>query len=135
MKRLDKTSVAYWRARTTLDENGCWVWNGYKNAEGYANVYHEGHAVEIHRLAYTIFKGTIPAGEEIDHTCWNPSCCNPDHLRALPRDTHIPLKRHLLAPTCKRGHPRTEANIYVYRGKRCCRPCNALAVRRYKGRK
>lgn len=40
------------------------------------------------------------------------------------------LARHI--EVCLRGHPRTHENIYVYHGKRLCRPCRTECVRNWK---
>lgn len=32
--------------------------------------------------------------------------------------------------SCRNGHPRTEANTYVYKGREFCRPCRAKAEAR-----
>ena len=33
-----------------------------------------------HRYAYAAFKGVIPEGLIVRHTCHNRACCNPEHL-------------------------------------------------------
>ncbi|WP_080403738.1 HNH endonuclease [Burkholderia ubonensis] len=36
----------------------------------------------VHRIIWNLFNGSKPAaGAVIRHTCDNPGCCNPTHLR------------------------------------------------------
>ena|ERR1700733_8097685 len=70
----------------------CWEWLAGKNERGYpkfAMVNAEAeipHATKTHRMesgnrvSFRIYKGPIPAGMKIRHTCDNPGCLNPDHL-------------------------------------------------------
>lgn len=41
--------------------------------------------VRAHRYAWEQINGPIPAGMVIDHTCWEHSCVNVDHLRLATR--------------------------------------------------
>jgi hypothetical protein len=61
----------------------CWWWEGYRDSQGYGQFKLEGRAVWAHRVAYRIFVGELGEGMEVDHTCGNPSCVNPDHLRLV----------------------------------------------------
>lgn len=36
-----------------------------------------------YRVVYELAVGPIPEGMTVDHTCFNPLCCNPNHLRLL----------------------------------------------------
>lgn len=63
--------------------DGCWLWTGTKNGYGYGIFLLPGEVpVRAHRFSYTHFTGKkIPKGKIIMHTCDNPPCVNPDHLR------------------------------------------------------
>lgn len=65
-------------------KNGCWLWEGYKDANGYGQWKINGKTEWAHRASYAMFRGTIPDGREIDHIarCRNPSCVRPSHLKA-----------------------------------------------------
>ena len=39
---------------------------------------------QAHIVSYETFIGPIPEGYEIDHTCRNTFCINPNHLEAVP---------------------------------------------------
>lgn len=38
-----------------------------------------------YRVVFMLHKGPIPEGMTVDHICFNPLCCNPDHLQLLTR--------------------------------------------------
>ena len=65
---------------TIPDDDGCWPWNGYRDAKGYGSVHVEGQTEKAHRVAYFIEHGYIPEGMHVLHRCDNPPCCRPDHL-------------------------------------------------------
>lgn len=62
-------------------ENGCLVWFGDTDSNGYGRLRHAGRKVYgAHKLMFELRNGPIPAGLVVRHTCDNPPCINPDHL-------------------------------------------------------
>lgn len=60
----------------------CWIWQGTRNEYGYGIFLLPGEIpVRAHRYSFENFKGEIPDNMVVMHTCDNPPCVNPDHLR------------------------------------------------------
>lgn len=71
---------AFW---AKVDKSGeCWMWNGYRDRQGYGQVCRYGKHLYAHRYALTI-SGVDVEGHHIDHICHQPSCVRPDHLRRV----------------------------------------------------
>ena len=68
----------------TTEVNGCWEWQGFVNPNGYARLqWTSADGVKTiygHRTSFRAFKGEIPVGMVVRHTCDNRKCLNPDHL-------------------------------------------------------
>lgn len=59
----------------------CWGWIGCKNPHGYNQLRYGGKNSSAHRLSYELHHGPISPGLCILHSCDNPECTNPRHLR------------------------------------------------------
>lgn len=107
----------------------CWDWTGPFSGNGYGRVTYDGRPWRVHRLVYTLIKGEIPSGLQLDHLCRNRACCNPAHLEPVTGKVNVrrsPI--HNYAKThCKQGHPFTRENTGINRSagheRRFCRTC------------
>lgn len=68
--------------RTRVKRDGeCLTWTGARHSTGYGVIRTGGKSGAAHRVAFEIASGPIPEGMQVDHTCWNYLCVNPEHLR------------------------------------------------------
>ena len=93
------------------DENGCQIWLGAIDKRGYGRfqvgTWRNKHTVFAHRFAYETFVGPLTASDVVMHTCDNPPCQTPSHLRSgshadnvadkVSKDRHDRGERHAAA--------------------------------------
>lgn len=63
-----------------IAKTGCWLWQRYKNKNGYGQIRISNSNWYAHRASYAIYRGDIPVGMCVCHSCDTPSCVNPAHL-------------------------------------------------------
>lgn len=64
------------------DENGCRIFTGALQSEGYGNIVDEnGRNLLAHRVSLAL-TGVVVEGKIVRHSCDNPPCCEPSHLKA-----------------------------------------------------
>lgn len=65
-----------------INKNGCWEWIGGTKGGGYGVFWLDGKIRGAHRVSLFLFKGLdINTKLLAIHSCDNPSCVNPDHLK------------------------------------------------------
>jgi hypothetical protein len=67
----------------------CWLWTGCKTGYGYGQLNVNGIMVRAHRVAWVLFRGSIPDGMWVLHGCDVPACVNPDHLFLGDHDANM----------------------------------------------
>lgn len=82
----------------------CWEWKRGRYAQGYGQVLFAGKVMGAHRAAYILANGEIPPGLHILHSCDNPPCCNPEHLRAGTHQDNVADK--VSRSRCRNGRGR-----------------------------
>jgi hypothetical protein len=59
---------------------GCWEWRGAKTTTGYGKIFFNCKARSAHRVSWEAFRGAIPDGMCVLHSCDNRICISPTHL-------------------------------------------------------
>jgi hypothetical protein len=60
--------------------SGCWLWIRGSNSDGYGQITMNRKQQAAHRVSWQLYRGPIPEGMQILHSCDTPPCVNPAHL-------------------------------------------------------
>ncbi|MFB7860135.1 MULTISPECIES: HNH endonuclease signature motif containing protein [Actinomycetes] len=127
----------------SIRDGDCIIWTGCLNQTGYGTTKVNGKTQRVHRVAYELAKGAIPAGMELDHLCSVRNCINPEHLEPVSHTENLrrSFERGIsdgkfagISPThCPRGHEYSSENTYISPAKqkfqwRDCSKCRSRRI-------
>ena len=133
MLHRNKPHTAQSLLERTTHIGECDIWQGANKSNGYGVAVYKGKQTTVHRVMYMLVHGAIPDGYEVDHTCNNRACINPNHLQAVTHQENMYLGA-TRRKQCKAGHEWNDKNTYItqvkrkqggYRTQRYCRVCRA----------
>jgi hypothetical protein len=132
----------FWRMVSAQAPDECWEWTGNLSAGyGTLGLKRDGRWVttRAHRVSWTIHRGPIPTGLQLDHLCRNRACVNPAHLEPVTNRVNglrgvSACAQNARKSHCLRGHEYTPENTRVRSTRygtdgRECRICS-FTVRR-----
>jgi hypothetical protein len=73
-------------------ENLCWNWKG-STAKDYGQIKIDGVVLRAHRVAFEMFYGPLEDEAHVLHSCDNPLCVNPKHIRSGTHQENMDDKR------------------------------------------
>lgn len=121
------------RSLIAPDASGCWIWLGSRKSRVKGRDYGQLGSRPATKVVWEMVRGEpFPEGMFACHHCDNPPCVNPDHIfpgtaRDNARDAYNKgrlVMPNTTTPHCRKGHPWTPENTYVYpNGSRKCRIC------------
>jgi hypothetical protein len=107
----------FWAHVQKSADGGCWVWQGHLHPNGYGTISlggDRGKMVYVHRLAWELAYGPIPADMYVCHHCDNRACVNPEHLflgTATDNMRDMWAKGRARVPTFAKGEDHWNARI------------------------
>lgn len=119
---------------------GCWEWFAASNQDGYGCFRFKGKTYSAHSFIYQVLKGILAENLVVDHSCNNPKCVNPEHLKAMTQRENILKSTGIAAirarqTVCKYGHEfSTPKWLKNSTSRRYCNTCHKLRERKRRER-
>lgn len=122
-KPADTNPERFWSKVEVRGAKDCWSWTASCSNKGYGKLWWGPKCEGAHRISYMLEHDLNELPKKIDgrraeiiHSCDNPKCVNPKHLRLATtvdnqRDKAAKGRHHLQRrKTCNHGHPWTKEN-------------------------
>ncbi len=132
----DSVKERFWSKVDKRGPDECWPWTAGRMSTGYGAFAHKRQQFAASRFALVLTTGFIPDRHlHACHSCDNPPCCNPAHLRwgTVSDNAQDAIERGRrkfghVKTHCKRGHPYTPDSVYrkANGGNGGCKICDAL---------
>lgn len=75
--------------KVTVSDDGCWLFNGKLNADGYGSLCVGGAMVGAHRaVVMALVHPDVVKGMDVHHVCRVKNCVKPGHLVVCSRSVH-----------------------------------------------
>lgn len=111
----------------------CLLWRGRLTYSGYGHISVYNEQKNVHRVAYDLWVGPIPAGLEVDHLCRVRNCFEPSHLEPVTHQENL-RRIHAGRTHCVHGHEHaTHGYLSPVNGRRVCRTCKRAQRTNKKG--
>lgn len=83
--------IAYfWSCVDKQGPNECWPWTKRTNRNGYGQFSLNQRTESSHRIAFLLSGGVFTEDKPYGlHSCNNPRCCNPNHIRAGSNEDNV----------------------------------------------
>lgn len=76
----EPVNVRFWSKVAKAADDGCWLWVGCANPQGYGQFHLNGRTRLAHQVSLEIAGRPRPTGAITLHSCDTPACVNPKHL-------------------------------------------------------
>ena len=148
-----EVQARFWAKVDRRGPDECWEWRGHRHPRGYGRFFQHQKPMVATRVVLELSGHPRPSeSHNALHSCDNPACCNPAHLRwgtqkdnmrdAIERN-RIDLaalkeagRHNSKKDVCAKGHPFVPENTYVTKsGWRACETCRATWRAEYAERK
>lgn len=142
MGNLTESEKTRFESRIRKESNGCHVWTGPLDKDGYGSFHLRRKRRRAHRVAWYDMRGEIPDGLVVNHACRNRACVNAQHLQVVTvaentlKDSSTVSAINARKTHCPEGHP-FDRTFRTKRGsgvQRYCSICDAAKKKRLRAK-